>query len=236
MRASFAIVTFVVLAACQPEAVAPHVGTAIDHGKWLFEHKEASPAASNAYACATCHRATSAKDPAILTGAPLAGVAQRPTFWGGNSPALLDAINLCRFWFMDAQQPWLAQDAAAQAMWAYLASLPADLPQAQTLTVVMTIADVAQGNASKGAAVYAKACQTCHGAIHSGLGRMPAAPELPHMFVADHAKYTPLQRRLTCIEKVRHGPFLGYGGKMPPFGTQVLTDSELADILALLGL
>ena len=34
---------------------------------------------------------------------------------------------------------------------------------------------------------------------------------------------------------VRHGGFLGYGGEMPPFSVEKLSDAELADLIEYLG-
>jgi thiosulfate dehydrogenase len=41
---------------------------------------------------------------------------------------------------------------------------------------------------------------------------------------------------LVFIEKVRHGGFLGYGGLMPPFSLEAMTDAELGALLSFLGL
>jgi thiosulfate dehydrogenase len=38
------------------------------------------------------------------------------------------------------------------------------------------------------------------------------------------------------VEKTRHGGFLGYGGTMPPFSLNVLSDEDLADLLTFLRL
>jgi len=36
-------------------------------------------------------------------------------------------------------------------------------------------------------------------------------------------------------EKIRHGLFLGYGGVMPPFSREVLSDQDVSDLLEALG-
>jgi thiosulfate dehydrogenase len=46
------------------------------------------------------------------------------------------------------------------------------------------------------------------------------------------AQYGPACTREIFIEKVRHGSFLGYAGRMPPFSEEVLSDAQVADILA----
>jgi thiosulfate dehydrogenase len=42
-------------------------------------------------------------------------------------------------------------------------------------------------------------------------------------------------QRLIFTEKIRHGLFLGYGGTMPPFSSQLLSDAEVSDLLEALG-
>lgn len=226
------------LASCADDPGSLPAGTPVAHGAWLFAHSAASPSTSNAFACATCHPQDSAVPVArVWPGALLAGATQRKSFWGGQMRDLLPAINACRFWFMDAQKPWLATDEAATAMWAYLDSLPATLPGEVSFSVVGPIADLSGGDPGRGAALWPLACGNCHGAVHTGKGRLTAlAPLLPEQFVKEHSKYTPAERRLVCIEKIRHGPFLGYGGRMPPFSREALSDAQVADLVAFLGL
>ncbi|MBX5484795.1 MAG: cytochrome C oxidase Cbb3, partial [Myxococcaceae bacterium] len=42
--------------------------------------------------------------------------------------------------------------------------------------------------------------------------------------------------RLVIIEKIRHGQFFGVGGNMPLYGREMLSDEQVADLLAYLGL
>ncbi|MEJ7728539.1 MAG: cytochrome c [Polyangiaceae bacterium] len=90
-----------------------------------------------------------------------------------------------------------------------------------------------------GEAVFQRACLGCHGTPHQGEGRLvDFAPVLPEDALASHpiGKYTPAEQRQALAEKVRHGPFLGFGGIMPPFSTEVMTDAEIAGLLAFFGL
>lgn len=226
-----------VVAACATEEPAPPQA-AVAHGKWLFEHPAASPSSANAFSCATCHAVSKAAvGSRILPGAPLGGSTLRTLFWGGSVRELLPAINQCRFWFMGAQKPWLASDEAARAMWAYLEQLPGDSTPTAAFTVQGAIADITLGNKANGALLYVNACASCHGAAESGAGQIAKnASVLPGSFKASHASYTPLNRRLAFIEKVRHGPFLGYGGTMPPYSLEVLSDAQIADLLAVMEL
>ena len=76
-----------------------------------------------------------------------------------------------------------------------------------------------------------------HDGDADGNGRLNAhIPTLRADFQKAHAQYTPQERRLIFIEKVRHGSFLGYGGQMPPFSLESLSDAELGDLLAFVGL
>lgn len=210
-------------------------GTAADHGRALFSDPAASPSPLNRYSCATCHRAgaPAAGDARILSGAPLAGAPLRPTYWGGQENDLLRAINDCRYYFMSAQKPWAADDEDAEAMYAYLVSLPEEAVDAAPFTVVQAAKDLPAGDTEVGRQVFERACQACHGAVHTGEGRLtPLAPAIPDQTVAEHAQYTATEGRVVFVEKIRHGAFLGYEGSMPPFSLEVLSDDEIAGLLA----
>jgi thiosulfate dehydrogenase len=237
-RPAFTLAVTALAIGCTTETVIEtrvEQGTAVDHGKALFSDPSASSSTLNEFSCATCHVAEGAPD-RILSGAKLAGAPGRPLFWGGQENDLLRSINHCRYYFMLAQQPWTAEDEEAKAMWAYLTSLPPEEPAPVPFTVVLAAKDVPAGNAAKGAAVYSAACATCHGAAHTGFARLtPAAPILPEDADAEHTEYTADERRLIYVEKVRHGGFLQYGGVMPPFSREALSDEQMADLLAHLG-
>lgn len=210
--------------------------TAQQRGEQLFADPALSKNSYNRASCATCH-ATSAEDPRVLAGAPLDGVIARATYWGGETPDLREAIDLClRFFMLDSAgiDPSSTQ---GRDLYAYLASLPARATDEQPFTVVRGIDDLPKGDATRGAARYAATCQPCHGARSSGQGRlMSNATPIPDGTRAEHCDdYGPLEVRKTAIEKVRHGGFLGYGGQMPPFSREVLPDEALADILSYVG-
>jgi cytochrome c len=227
------------LSASGPEIV--H-GTAVDHGRALFEDPKASPSASNTFTCATCHRAEAndANDATararIDPGAPLAGVTARKTFWGGQRVDLLASVNDCRAFFMDARVPWTADDEDARAMYAFLAQLApasgAPASDAFPFTVVSNPVDLPAGDPKRGAIAYDLACKTCHGSVHDGSGRLASfIPSLPDQVVRSHAELSPVQLRLVFVTKARGGAFRG-GGSMPPFSREVLADEDLAGILA----
>ena len=93
-----------------------------------------------------------------------------------------------------------------------------------------------RGDARAGASRFARTCAHCHGAPHTGVGRVaPTAPVLPEGPIAAHADYGPRSIRLVFIEKIRHGSFRGYGGDMPPYAAERLTDQDVSDVLEGLG-
>jgi hypothetical protein len=59
-----------------------------------------------------------------------------------------------------------------------------------------------------------------------------ADDDIPSTFPAG----TPQYYRVLAIEKVRHGSFLGYAGRMPPFATELVSDRDLRDLLVYMGL
>lgn len=209
----------------------------VARGQELFQTRTLSSSHINLYTCATCHDAEAAGIQ-VKTGAVLAGATLRPSFWGGQINDLLAAIDECRSNFMGASQPLSSDEPDAVALYQYLASLEPGNPAPVPFSTVRIIDDpLERGNAANGAVLYERACGYCHGEISSATGRLgERVPRLPEQGVAEHEGYTPRLLRLVFIEKVRHGRFFGYGGDMPPFSREVLSDAELADILEALGL
>lgn len=217
-------------------------GTAVDHGAALFRDPGVANSSYNSYSCSTCHEAKpgDAGD-LILVGAPLAGATKRPSYWGGEELDLLRSINDCLYYFMLKDAPWTADDEDARAMYAYLEALSADGAGAepQPFTPAYALGDPPPGDAASGASIYKKACASCHGDAHTGASRLVArASVLPEQTLTEHplGKYTDAQRRLVFVEKTRHGGFVGYGGQMPPFSKEALSDQDLGDLLAFFGL
>jgi thiosulfate dehydrogenase len=152
----------------------------------------------------------------------------------------LPSLNHCVTYFM-RREPLDGASREARAIYAYLVSLEGDAQDTAPVPFSVPFAptDPGPGSAASGEAVYAAACASCHGAVSSGAGALvPEAPVLPGDTLASHPapEYTPDEQRLVFVQKVRHGPFLGYGGAMPPLSPEVLPDAELAALLAYLGL
>lgn len=206
--------------------------SAVEHGRELFETKALSASSLNDYTCAICHDAQPSDGISKKTGAPLAGVTLRSQFWGGQEADLLRSINACRNYFMTANQPLAATDEDARALYAYLESLEPGDDSAQPFSIVTTIDPLPAGDAANGQGLYTLSCATCHGAMHTGNGRLSErVPVLPEETIAAHVGYTPRALRLVFTEKIRHGLFLGYSGVMPPFSTELLSDADVSDLL-----
>ncbi len=195
--------------------------------------------AGNLVACRDCHAAGGESAPR-LSGAALDRAVDRPSYWGGQESDLLRSVNQCLYWFMGRSEPLVAGDAQGDDLYAYLKSLGGDdalaAPQPFTLGLLQW---PGPGDAARGATVYEEACASCHGDKSTGEGALvPSSPKLPEDTLAAHADekgYDAEQRRIVFVEKVRHGPFIGYGGTMPPFSLEVISDADLADLLTYLG-
>jgi thiosulfate dehydrogenase len=191
----------------------------------------------NVFSCATCHDLVPPADgAAIKAGAPLAGATLRPSFWGGQEVDLLAAINQCRQYFMIADAPLAADSREALALYDFLVGLEPGDPAPAPLTIVGTIEEVPRGDAAAGMTLFGRSCASCHGQARTGIGRIATrVPILPAQTLREHADYDPRSQRLVFLEKIRHGGFLGYGGNMPPFSAERLSDQDAADILEALG-
>ncbi len=204
-------------------------------GLGWFTRASLSSEGENRASCVTCHDTAAA--PSRAVGGTLAGVTARPTFWNGAEDDLLDAVNACLTTFMRST-PIDRDDGRGRALFAYLATLSGPgTPVTYSIELAVTRAP-SGGDAGRGAEVYDRACGRCHGEAHSGDGRLdPGAPTLPEEARALATQHFPaLPPGLVLTEKVRHGAFFGVGGWMPFFSLEALTDPELADLLAFLGM
>lgn len=208
-----------------------------EQGRALFSSPRFSNNSFNSFACSDCH--ATADRPAAgrsLAGADLDGVTARPTYWGGAETDLLRATNDCMKFFMLDSAGLTADGASAGLLYAYLSGLPATTTGAIPFTVVASVAEVPVGDAARGQEVYDRACRSCHGELHTAAGRLAEVVSLlPEETIREHGSYGPEELRLTAVEKIRHGSFLGYGGQMPPFSREALSDAEVGDILSYLG-
>jgi thiosulfate dehydrogenase len=218
---------------------------AAEIGKRLFGDAGLSTSPFNRRSCATCHVVAApgglppveeGRHPGrILPGYNLANTVHRPSWWGGYEVRLLDAVNMCMATFMSGRL-LEAGDERARALFEYLVE-ESPVPDAPALpfTIVRAVTDLADlaGDAERGRDVYDRACDGCHGAPQTASGRSESqAVTLPTASIADWGD----EARAAVVEKVRHGRYFSVGGTMPLYGTEVLSDEELADIVAFLGL
>jgi len=227
------------LAGCGPRNV-----PASELGARLFRQTNVSASPYNVFTCATCHpvgqtvpvlTVQGPHEGPLTPGYDLHGAATRESYWGGYQPRLIDAMNTCLTEFMGGAALDAGEDPARE-LYEYLAANGPEGPTpALPLTVVTAVNDLSAlaGDAKRGADVYRRACAGCHGSAHSGAGRLgPRVSVIPE----DTQKTFPTQARAVVVEKVRHGKFFNVGGSMPLYSAEALSDQELADILAALGL
>lgn len=216
----------------------------VARGAQLARDPASSRSRYNRFACLTCHaeRATDV-GARILPGAVLEGAARRASYWGGEALYLREAVERCWVYFMRGV-PEDLDGATGEALWAWLDALSpaATSARAVPFTVPRTTRDLTGGDPARGREVFGRACASCHGAFGSSaptLGRYVS--RLPADSVNGHCRGRPPEGvpdlptylRMVVYQKTRHGGLLGYGGTMPPFSTEVLSEEALQDIVAL---
>ncbi len=228
------VVVVVVAGACTPQGPVP----AAEYGAQLFSDASFSDSEFNEFSCATCHVGRDVVDGRIYAGADLNDSVHRGSWWGGSASRYIDAVNHCYVYFMRGK-PLASDDPRGRALYEHLLSLSSDAPAAPVLvTVVENVTTVPRGDPARGEQVYDGACKHCHGAPHTGDGRIsPLLSIVPEASVEFAEKFDPpFDPALVIVEKVRHGPFFGVGGNMPFFSTEVLSDADLGALIAYLGL
>jgi thiosulfate dehydrogenase len=210
-------------------ACAPPTG--VEAGHALFHDPRVSRSAFNAVSCATCHDDGDADDGAILSGAALVDVVFRPSWWGGQVPGLKAAVDACLVHFM-RERPLAPDDPRGRALYEYLLSISArQATPAMPMTIVENVTTLGRGDARRGRTIWADACASCHGDLHTGAGRVHDLVSVVPEASADFAAQSGFPLELVIVEKVRHGGFFGVGGSMPPFSLEVLPDDDLRDLL-----
>jgi thiosulfate dehydrogenase len=213
-------------------------------GARLFNDRALSTSPVNVFSCGTCHvvRAPGADPGAaarIDAGYNLHDTVRRPTWWGGDRIQLRDAINFCMTQFMGGRA-LEADEPRARQLHEYLADNAGDGPQPPLpLTVVRTITPLAElaGDATRGQALWDRACRHCHGDPHTGRGAISSrASVVPEATQIAFPSYGPALIREVIIEKVRHGKFFDIGGVMPFYTTETLSNQDVVDVVTYLGL
>jgi thiosulfate dehydrogenase len=208
--------------------------SAQDYGRDLFSATSLSTADSNPFSCTTCHEITP-QDTKVNSGYTMWNATRRPSWWGGFELTFLDSINQCVTNFMRGKE-LAPTDEKARALKVYLDTLgdTADAP-ALPLTIVKDIVDVPSGDAANGKKIWDQTCGNCHGAPHTGAGRVSSVASLvPDDSLASFGTDPKKGARPVTIEKTRHGKFFAIGGNMAPFSVESLSDMQLGDVLAYL--
>jgi thiosulfate dehydrogenase len=228
-------------------------------GAQVFATSALSPSPINPFSCATCHpvsvpvpgapppdnSSTARHSGPIYPGGNLFDVVHRPSWWDGYETTLLDSINYCLVQFMGGAA-LDATDPRARELYEYLNSVSPDNPSpALKYTVVKDIPTLeslkATADGTRGKDVYDRACHGCHGSIHTGEGKLGSKTSIVPEDTINGPVCATLSDRLGCsrtvvVEKIRHGKFFNVGGTMPLYYTEQLSDAEIADILAYVGL
>lgn len=232
------IVGCVLAAGCHREQPASELG------RQLFSDPNVSTSPFNVFSCATCHQvgltAPSFPDGGahfgrIDPGYDLFDVVHRPSWWGGYETRLLDALNYCIVEFMGGRA-LLAADGQARELYEYLNQNSPDNPAAALpLTVVRNVTGLLtlSGDSGRGQDIFQRSCQRCHGAVHTGAGRLSSRVSV---IPEDTIAAFPTSARAVVVEKVRHGKFFNIGGIMPLYSAEAISDQEIADVLAYFGL
>ncbi len=207
--------------------------SALDYGRQLLDDPSVSTAASNRFRCTTCHDLEQVQS--YRPGYTLYDAATRPTWWGGFTEELLPAINQCVVDFM-AGRDLVETDDKARALHIYLESIAPDpSPSPLPLTVVLNIVDVPSGDPTLGQQIWQGGCANCHGAPHTGKGRISSLASLvPDDSLSAHGTDPKTGARPVTIEKVRHGKYFMVGGNMPLYSVEKLSDEELGSLLGYL--
>ncbi len=215
--------------------------TAAERGEVLATTPAFSFSKFNAYSCTTCHSIAGSGD-RLLPGAPLGGAFRRPSFWAGRFLTLQEAVDECARRFM-RNVDFLPSGQKEIELYAYLESIADKGPTAaQAFEVAIETKDLPAGDAARGERTWGRACRTCHGDIKTGAGRIQApgggspASIVPNDTLELHSKDGLPIARQVIIEKTRHGAYLGFPGVMPPFSRNVLSDADVSDLAAYLGL
>lgn len=204
---------------------------AVERGEDLFRATDLSPSDFNVFSCASCHETTPSAEPPIAYS--LAGATDRSAWWGGSVLTLFEAVDFCYVYFMRGFPSLDPDSDDARALFEYLDALGSSgtPTEALPLTVVETIVDVGPGDATVGEAIYNRSCASCHGAPHTGVGRLGDVVSIIPEASQEYALEQGVDVRLVVIEKVRHGQFFGVGGNMPFYPLEIMDDAALADLL-----
>jgi thiosulfate dehydrogenase len=200
-------------------------------GRALASDPGLSPSEFNVFSCTTCH--TTAEEGGVASS--LRGAVDRASWWGGTINGLIEAVDFCYVYFMRGFPSLDPKSDDARALYEWLDTLSTGGPlPTRPLTIVEAVYDPSETlptDATRGAAVYDRACRVCHGSPNTGEGRLGDNVVIIPEASLEFARENDVPLRLVLAEKVRHGQFFGVGGNMPLWPLERMSDQELADLL-----
>ena len=193
-------------------------------GREIYENRLED---GNVFACATCHALSEpAEDGLTRPGHPIGDAVARPSWKNGEVDSVLDAVNSCRDEWMNAREPWTADDPDWLALESFLVSqAPAEAPPI-TVEIVQPPADLSGGDPMAGKEAFESRCVTCHSADGS-------ISELAPNVLFRGVEPETIARRVRTSG--RSGGVYGdvlTGGLMPFWGADRLSETQLLDIVA----
>lgn len=181
----------------------------------------------NTFACANCHALNEpAEDGRRRAGHALADAIRRPAWKNGAVASLREAVNSCRVEWMGAPA-WDEANESWVALREFLESkAPSGAAPAITIQIVAPPTALTGGSATAGQTLFNDSCAECHGTDATGTNR---APRLTGLTL--QAEYIAERIRLSGLPT--SPVYTGLtGGRMPFWGGDRLSDSELKDLVA----
>ncbi|MEM6927271.1 MAG: c-type cytochrome, partial [Myxococcota bacterium] len=181
----------------------------------------------NVFACGTCHALREPADDGILRpGHAIGDAVARPSWKNGEVGSLLDAVNSCRDEWMNAPEPWTADDPDWLALESFLAAQAPATAEPIRVEIVEPPADLSGGDPMAGMAAYEERCVACHSADGSITDLAPNV-----LFRGLEPEYIARRVRTSGRPGGVYGDVLT-GGVMPFWGADRLSETELLDIVA----
>ena len=131
----------------------------------------------NTFACATCHALSEpADDGFIRPGHPIGDATRRPSYKGGQTTNMLEAVNTCLEEWMRAE-PWTESSPDWLALHGWLDAQAGTVAAGEAPTVPLQIVqpptDFTGGDMNRGHDLFNNRCIVCHGVDAVGTERAP---------------------------------------------------------------
>ncbi|HGG57715.1 MAG TPA: c-type cytochrome [Nannocystis exedens] len=185
----------------------------------------------NSFACETCHALSEPSVDGIRRpGHALGDATRRPNWKNGIHVDMREAVNSCLTEWMNAE-PWTASDERWIALYDFLdAQAPAGDAPPLSFKIVAPPTQLDGGDADAGQILFNQSCVICHG--QDGIGTNQAPPVTGQGQAADY-----VARRVRTSGRADSSVYTGLtGGVMPFWAADRLSDDELRDLIAYLGI